>query len=247
MYTSENKGFTVITDFGCDQNCPYCITRLHPILAGSKTKIKNIDWGKLEKCISESSAPTINLSGGGDPLFGWRKHKIFFLKMKEIADKYGKSLDIHTRILPRDPLFISFFRKFAVSIEYTKPSTLRSLKTWYQKYARGKTLVRAIQVIDSKITDQELLDLVRYIKDECEIFQVTLRQMFGNKAASEHYEELKKKFDGVWNGVMFLDDGEHHNYYFTTNNTLYPYFFGNSEEDRLKWKKEYENKEQSCN
>jgi hypothetical protein len=69
--------------------------------------------------------------------------------------------------------------------------------------------------------------------------------MFGNQKASRHFEELKAIMPQI-EGVMFLSDDEYHSYYFTTNNTLYPYFFGNSIEDREKFQKLYENIEQKC-
>lgn len=74
--------------------------------------------------------------------------------------------------------------------------------------------------------------------------QITFRQMFGNKKAFEHWEDLRAKVSGE--GVLFLKDGEYHNYYFTTENKVYPYFFGTSEHDREVWKKKYEELEQSC-
>ena len=79
MYTENNKGFTIITNFGCDNHCKYCITRSHPILQNAVTDKSKIDWEYLEKCISESEAPTINLSGGGDPFYDWRNNIVEFM------------------------------------------------------------------------------------------------------------------------------------------------------------------------
>ena len=45
MYTETNRGFTIITNFGCDCHCKYCITKHHPILQNSitdKSKIPTI-------------------------------------------------------------------------------------------------------------------------------------------------------------------------------------------------------------
>ena len=49
MYTEQNKGFTVITNFGCDCHCKYCITKYHPILQNAVTDKSKIDWDYLEK------------------------------------------------------------------------------------------------------------------------------------------------------------------------------------------------------
>lgn len=44
MYTEQNRGFTIITNFGCDCNCKYCITKHHPILQNAVTDKNKIDW-----------------------------------------------------------------------------------------------------------------------------------------------------------------------------------------------------------
>lgn len=79
-----------------------------------------IDWEYLEKCISESDVPTVNLSGGGDPFYNWKENIDFYNRVYELAHKYGKKLDIHTRILPDDMELIKKFRKIALSIEARK-------------------------------------------------------------------------------------------------------------------------------
>lgn len=85
MYTEQNRGFTVITNFGCDCRCKYCITKHHPILQNAVTDKDKIDWEYLEKCISESDAPTVNLSGGGDPFYNWKENIDFYNRVYELA------------------------------------------------------------------------------------------------------------------------------------------------------------------
>lgn len=128
MYTEQNRGFTVITNFGCDCRCKYCITKHHPILQNAVTDKDKIDWEYLEKCISESDAPTVNLSGGGDPFYNWKENIDFYNRVYELAHKYGKKLDIHTRILPDDMELIKKFRKIALSIEAYDTKAIERLK-----------------------------------------------------------------------------------------------------------------------
>ncbi|WP_455649234.1 hypothetical protein [Enterocloster citroniae] len=243
MYTENNKGFTIITNFGCDNHCKYCISKQHPILQNKQTDIECIDWNFLEQCISESNAPTINLSGGGDPFYNWNEHREFYFRIYDIATKYGKQMDIHTRILPEDIELIKLFRKIALSVEYYDEEAMKYLA---EVYPRIKEIVkiRVIQVVDSKITKVQCQTYIKKLK-EIGIPQITFRQMFGNKEAYKHFNELKNEIKEE--GVLFLKDGEYHNYYFTTTNKLYPFFFGYSEEDRMKWMAYYENIEQSCN
>lgn len=243
MYTEQNRGFTIITNFGCDCHCKYCISKHHPILQNRTTDVNAIDWQYLETCIAKSNAPTVNLSGGGDPFYHWQENKDFYKKVYTLAAKYGKQLDIHTRILPDDPEILKLFRKIALSVEYYDTKAFEDLARAYDN-AKPYVKLRVIQVVDNKITEEQCREYIKKINN-IGIHQVTFRQMFGNKSAYEHFKELESL---KWpDGVLFLKDGEYHNYYFTTTNELYPYFFGSSEEDRKKWMKKYEDIEQSCN
>lgn len=242
MYTEQNKGFTVITNFGCNCNCRYCITKHHPILQRAVTNEEKINWEYLEKCISESKAPTVNLSGGGDPFFHWWDHMGFYNYMYELTTKYNKKLDIHTRILPDDMKLISMFRKIALSIESNDTATMNRLKNILPEIEKT-TKLRVINVLNERMTKEDCLEYISKLHS-IGVKQITFRQMFGNRKAYQNFLKIKDSIHIT--GVMFLPDGEYHNYYFTTNNKLYPYFFGYTEEDRKVWMKKYEEIEQYC-
>lgn len=243
LFTEINKGFTIITNFGCDNNCSYCISKHHPILQNQITDINKINWKHLEECIMNTNSPKVNLSGGGDPFYNYHDNIEFYMKVYELCQKYDKLLDIHTRIIPDDFEILMLFNKIALSVEYDDEEALNNLKNKY-KYIKDLTKIRVIQVVNSNLTIQDCIDYIKKIKD-IGIKQITFRQMFGNRKAYEHFNYLKETIPKI-DGVMFLKDGEYHSYYFTTNNTLYPYFFGYTEDDRNKWMKLYENIEQSC-
>lgn len=242
MYTETNKGFTIITNFGCNCHCKYCITKHHPILQDAITDKNNIDWKYLEECIKNSDAPTVNLSGGGDPFYNWKDNLDFYDRVYEIAGKYGKGLDVHTRIIPTDINLIKKFRKIAVSVEFRDLAAINLLKVRLPEIELH-TKIRVINVLNDRMTLDDCHEYIDTMKS-IGIKQITFRQMFGNKKAYENFNKLRGDINE--DGVMFLPDGEYHNYYFTTNNKLYPYFFGYTEEDRKVWMKKYENIEQSC-
>lgn len=242
MYTEQNKGFTVITNFGCDCHCKYCITKYHPILQNAVTDKSKIDWEYLEKRITASEAPTVNLSGGGDPFYHWQENIDFYNRMYELATKYGKKLDIHTRILPTDMNLIQKFRKIALSIESYDTKAMEQLRMMLPEIEKT-TKLRVINVLNERMTTEDCLAYINKMHD-IGVKQVTFRQMFGNRNAYQNFLKVKDTIDIP--GVMFLPDGEYHNYYFTTNNKLYPYFFGYTEEDRKTWMKKYEEIESTC-
>ena len=243
MFTENNKGFTIITNFGCQNNCNYCISKHHPILQNKTTNLNSVDWNYLEDCIKNTTSPKVNLSGGGDPFYHYNDHMNFFNEVYNLCKKHNKLLDIHTRILPNDFNLVKIFNKIALSIEFTDRFAIENLYEKY-RYVKELTNIRVIQVVNNKMTIKDCIDYINRMK-EIGIKQVTFRQMFGNREAYKHFDYLKENIKDI-EGVMFLKDGEYHSYYFTTNNTLYPYFFGYTQEDRNKWMKIYENIEQSC-
>lgn len=194
MYTEQNRGFTVITNFGCDCNCKYCITKHHPILQNAVTDKNKIDWGYLEECISNSNAPTVNLSGGGDPFYNWKDNIDFYNHVYDLASKYGKKLDIHTRIIPTDMDLIWKFRKIALSIESN----------------------------DSRMTRDDCLDYIGKMHD-IGVKQITFRQMFGNKKAYQNFLKIKDTIhipgimflaDGEYHNYYFTTNNKLYPYFF---------------------------------
>lgn len=181
MYTEQNRGFTVITNFGCDCHCKYCITKHHPILQNAVTDKSKIDWDYLEKCIAASEAPTVNLSGGGDPFYHWYENIDFYNRMYELATKYGKQLDIHTRILPTDMGLIQKFRKIALSIESYDTRAMEQLRMMLPEIEKT-TKLRVINVLNERMTTEDCLTYINKMHD-IGVKQVTFRQMFGNKKA----------------------------------------------------------------
>ena len=162
--------------------------------------------------------------------------------MYELAAKYGKKLDIHTRILPTDMDLIKKFRKIALSIESYDTKAMERLQVILPKIEKT-TKLRVINVLNERMTTEDCLDYINKMHN-IGVKQITFRQMFGNKNAYQNFSKIKDTINIP--GVMFLPDGEYHHYYFTTNNKLYPYFFGYTENDRKVWMKKYEEIEQYC-
>ena len=182
------------------------------------------------------------MSGGGDPFYNWKDNLDFYNRVHELSAKYNKKLDIHTRILPDDFLLISKFRKIALSIEKNDLTAINNLKEKLPEIEKT-TKLRVINVLNECMTRDDCIDYINKMHN-IGVKQITFRQMFGNKKAYENFLNIKDTINIP--GVMFLPDGEYHHYYFTTNNTLYPYFFGYTEDDRKKWMKKYEEIEQYC-
>ncbi len=244
MFTEKNKGFTIITNFGCDLDCQYCISRQHPLLLGRITRSEDVDWGYVEECISKRTiSPKVNLSGGGDPFYRYWENGIFYDNIYNICQRQGKLLDAHTRIIPEDARLLRRFNKLALTLEHGDRTGFRRLGESLPK-ALGLVRIRVIDVVDENMTSEDCENYIRKLKT-FGIKEITFRQMFGNGEAAQNYRTLKQAVPPE-EGILFLDDGEYHDYYFTTTNTLLPFFFGNTKEDREIWRRKYETLSQKC-
>lgn len=234
-----DKYMSVITNFGCHYSCPYCIVKNNNLQI-PKSTIDGLN--SLEEEIKKNQCNWVSISGGGDPFYDWQNNIDFYNHMYELATKYGKKLDIHTRILPTDMDLIKKFRKIALSIEPYDTRAMERLQVILPEIEKT-TKLRVINVLNERMTTEDCLDYINKMHN-IGVKQITFRQMFGNKNAYQNFLNIKNTINIP--GVMFLPDGEYHHYYFTTNNKLYPYFFGYTENDRKVWMKKYEEIEQYC-
>ena len=93
------KGISVITNFGCPFDCPYCIWKGHPL----EHCHDETDWGKLDAFLrkgAERGCDHVSISGGGEPLFRFREHMTWWNRLMESAKAARLYVDIHTRMRP---------------------------------------------------------------------------------------------------------------------------------------------------
>ena len=113
------KGISLITNFGCDTNCWYCIWRHHPL----KDVSNNTDWDKLECALALFPQDKISISGGGDPLFRFENNQSWYGKLFFLCEKHNKKIDIHTANIERvlySEIKIYKFNKFILHLNYSK-------------------------------------------------------------------------------------------------------------------------------
>lgn len=138
--------------------------------------------GKMYCCIGGTK---VNLSGGGDPFYHWQENIDFYNRMYELATKYGKQLDIHTRILPTDMDLIQKFRKIALSIEPYDIKAMEQLRRMLPEIEKT-TKLRVINVLNERMTTEDCLAYINMMH-EIGVKQVTFRQMFGNRNAYQNF------------------------------------------------------------
>lgn len=87
---------SIITDFGCGKDCPYCIYR-H--MMPSKIGAPDDYYERLELAIRNVPGDVFSISGGGDPLFNFGENDKFWSHIYRFCHTYDKRIDIHTAYL----------------------------------------------------------------------------------------------------------------------------------------------------
>ena len=114
-----NKQISVITNFGCKQNCKYCIWKTYIL---NKIYQENLEDKQLQvlKTYLENNYDSFKftISGGGDPLNNIDDHEKFYNNIFNLCYKFNKKVDIHTSYnYPSIQMFLNkyFFKNNYIS------------------------------------------------------------------------------------------------------------------------------------
>lgn len=198
------KNISVITNFGCNANCWYCVWKGHPY----EHIQLDTDWNKLEQFLVEyKHLGKVSVSGGGDCLYKYIQYEDWWNKFFELCNKYSMLVDIHSRVKFYNSDFWRRVNRAVVSVDHD----------WYWKdlsyliYLLERTKLRVVHVVTQHTNLTTVADLSRLQKDYPEI-QITLKQLVSYDD-NGNYERIKKE----WPQFFCLDSGDYNIYYFPDN------------------------------
>jgi len=201
-----DKNISIITNFGCDSNCWYCVWKNH--------KLKNynkIDYNKLENfLIKYKYKGKVSLSGGGDPLYNYFENLNFWIWIINFTHKHNIKLDIHTRVKFTKQ---KFWRKH-VNLCAFSSDKLDDDKD-YLLYLSKLTKTRIIHVVTQNDTKEDIENYINFANKNN--IQVTFKQLFGYSDEG-NYNLFKKDYN-----AYFLDNKDY-NIYFMPDNKVYDSF-----------------------
>lgn len=199
---------SIITNFGCDERCSYCIWNDH-FLKNIFTTTENTDWGKMITTINQLSPERISISGGGDPLFEleknikWWQTLFYYLPYVKI--------DLHTaKIAPPN-----FARKFNKYVFHAK-----DLDTYYKKVDELDKLITAKRVVivaDKQYTESDYIKAAEDAKNRG--FSFSVRQLVENKKPVDICVDFLRQYPD-----LFYIEHKDYNLYFMPDNNLYETF-----------------------
>ena len=164
-----DKYLSIITNFGCHYTCPYCIVKNNNIDV-PVTTLAGLD--NLKRAIIDNEITIVSVSGGGDPLFEYEKHKDWYERLFEILDGLNIPLEMHSSYLVSD---FPYEKCKRVAYHLQGSALLRSEPR--HVYRHGDEIVRIVCVVQDYMTEKDLNSISDLVKSWGEnSFELTFRQ-----------------------------------------------------------------------
>lgn len=232
------KNLSIITNFGCHFKCPECITKNSGI-AVPKTTVNGLE--KLNRAFWESGAHILSVSGGGDPLYNYETniewYRALFKWARSCKPKFGSNNIVLTRRAELEALrnrkLTNWYSEYGIPIEihtsYTTDKTtfpfydcyravyhLHSIKELDSIRRTGEEITRAVFVVTSDFTVNDLMDISAYVQNSQEIDELSFREYVDENYTPHSYlsEYLKLGHQKLW---YYIEQGDYNLYYAENN------------------------------
>lgn len=209
------KGFSIITNFGCDEGCNYCVWKKHKFKKHF-TSYTGMDWLYLYDYFQDNKIKKISISGGGDPLYKLNDNKLWWSKIIRICQRGQINMDLHTAKIITDYSFLEIFNKLV--IHFNKEKFNNHNLSIVKKYTNK---IRIVFVVNGEYGRNEINKYSNYCKHND--YQLSFRELYGSKNNEilkiqnyiiENQHNLKCKF------IKQAD----YNTYFMPDNQIYSKF-----------------------
>lgn len=170
-----DKYLSIITNFGCHYSCPYCIVKNNNIQVPATT-LSGLD--NLETVIKENNINMISLSGGGDPLFEYEKHKQWYKKLFKIAEKMNVGLEMHTSYIKK-AFPVHHFKRIVYHLH-----SIKQLNDVWKYSVTSPSIMRVVFVVTKDMTVGDLY----YIAGYCAAAWPRINELSFRQCVGENYE-----------------------------------------------------------
>ncbi len=211
MENNNQAILSIISNFGCDTGCKYCIWKGHS-LSGVKTTIDNTDWTELYRQVSLHKG-LISVSGGGDPLFQHEKNNEWWEKLFEMCEALDTKIELHTSKFIPDWEHIAKLERYVLHVE------LEDAIDNFNKYREMAESIpfRLVIVMNENI----LLSRMALLSQLCIFFGIELsfRQLVinGETQYIQHEAMIEGHKLGAWHYIQQAD----YNLYYMPDNKVY--------------------------
>jgi hypothetical protein len=217
MLRTASPNISVITNFGCNANCWYCIWKQHPL----KNIQLDTDWNKVEKFFFTNKAKgKVSVSGGGDCLFKYEKYKEWWDIFFALAYKYSLKVDVHSRIKFYNKQFWKKINRCVVSSDSPVMDAL------YLRWLSKHTKLRITHVVTANTTEQTIKDYL-YLQKTLNC-QFTIKQLVNYDDSGNFI-----KYRNMYPDLFYLEDGDYNIYYMPDNTIKEEFLYAEDDKDDI--------------
>lgn len=210
----EMKRLSVITNFGCDKSCAYCVWANHPL--GKCHDSFNFHTFESE-LLKRLRFGSVSISGGGEPFYQFYNNIAWWNKIIDICSEHGMKISVHTRVKNENFEWIrDNIHQIVFSIDGYDSETAEYINK-LRKYCK----VRLVMVVQKNTTIQDIIKIQHEfgghnITDGGT--KITLKKLYGFDDGGNF-----DKFKSMYPKMFFLDSGDY-NDYLMPDNKIYEKF-----------------------
>lgn len=208
-----NGNYSVITNFGCHWRCPYCIVR-NAHMDIPKTDM-DLTFDTIKKLVEDGKIKSLSFSGGGDPLFdmneerfNWYKSIIRFARRNRVKTSIHTSYT-STALLSKKGNGGNFLDFDLVSYHMINSRDVDLDHTPILKL--GDETKRAVFVVQKDFTPTKIQEIVKLVKRNPYIDQLSFRQLINPDYSIEHTCEEYLR-DGHRKDWYYIEQGDYNTY-----------------------------------
>lgn len=170
-----DKYLSIITNFGCHWDCPYCIVKKNGITV-PKTTLLGLD--NLIHSFKENECNIISVSGGGDPLHSYHRHTDYYARLIDLCVDNNIPLEMHTSYIDN---------QFPTGGCYRVVYHAHDRKQLYRIRRCGSEKVRVVFVATQEMTIEDLLLISKVVDESDDIDELSFRQMVDANYETRYY------------------------------------------------------------
>lgn len=203
------KYLSIITNFGCHFQCPYCISK-NTGIAVPKTTIEGLD--NLTDAVKQTGATIVSISGGGDPMYNYSANREYYDKLFAWSWDMNIPLELHTSYINDRLPYSQFYR---VVYHCRKPTDMFFIKRDLAE------IVRAVFVVTYGYFPELIDDIATIQKYHPYIDELSFRQMVDKDYNATTYcqDYLREGHKKRW---WYIEQDDYNIYY--VNGKIYHRF-----------------------
>lgn len=177
-----DKYLSIITNFGCHYSCPECVVRNNKLKmtpTGEYSSYAQLYAALIGSC---DDCNWVSVSGGGDPLFHWWEHQVWWHGFFAMCRRAGRKTELHTSYFNANnnaEVMMFPFGQFDRVVYH-----LHSVEDLDEVHRYGNEIVRVVYVVDDMMDEEEINKIADFVETSDEIDELTFRQR-----VDDHYNE----------------------------------------------------------